>query len=119
MQSRTIERLLSALEQFVHSESAGARAAVSPVTFVWANSPWAPGYFALGERSLGTGFGDRRFEKPLLPWVNDGLMAFLFLVGLEIKREVFVGKLSAPRDAVPAVDAALGLLGRLASLEAG
>ncbi len=111
MQSKTIKRLLSPFEQFVHSESAGGLAliAASLVAFAWANSPWAPGYFALREISLGIGFGDWRLEKPLLLWVNDGLMAFFFfLVGLEIKREVLVGELSAPRDAVLAVVAALG-----------
>jgi len=119
MQSKTIKRLLSPFEQFVRSESAGGLAAASLVVFAWTNSPWVPGYFALREISLGIGFGDWRLEKLLLLWVNDRLMAFFFLVGLEIKREIVGGELSAPRDAVPAVAAALGLLGRRASPEAG
>jgi NhaA family Na+:H+ antiporter len=47
--------------------------------------------------------------KPLVLWVNDGLMAiFFFLIGLEIKREVIEGELSTPaRLMLPAV-AALG-----------
>ena len=81
----------------------------SILAFAWANSPWAPGYFALREITFGVGFGDWSLEKPLLLWVNDGLMAFFFfLVGLEIKREVLVGELSEPRDAALAVTAALG-----------
>ncbi|HET7479672.1 MAG TPA: Na+/H+ antiporter NhaA [Rubrobacteraceae bacterium] len=111
MPGKTIKRLLSPFEQFVHSESAGGISLIfaALVAFVWANSPWAPGYFALREITFGVGFGEWRLEKPLLLWVNDGLMAFFFyLVGLEIKREVLVGELSAPRDAVLAVAAAVG-----------
>lgn len=111
MPKKTIRRLLSPFEHFVHSESAGGLTLIAAalVAFAWANSPWAPGYFALREVTFGVGLGDWRLEKSLLLWVNDGLMAFFFfLVGLEIKREVLVGELSAPRDAVLAVVAALG-----------
>ncbi|HLL40362.1 MAG TPA: Na+/H+ antiporter NhaA [Rubrobacteraceae bacterium] len=111
MQSKTIKRLFSPFEEFVHSESAGGLSLIAAaiVAFIWANSPWAPGYFALREISFGIGFGDFSLEKPLLLWVNDGLMAFFFfLVGLEIKREILVGELSSPRDAFLAVAAALG-----------
>jgi len=103
--------LLSPFEEFVRSESAGGLMLISAalLAFLWANSPLAPGYFSLRETYFGFGLGGWGLEKPLLLWVNDGLMAlFFFLVGLEIKREVFVGELSDPRDAVLAVVAALG-----------
>lgn len=42
-------------------------------------------------------------------WINDGLMAIFFLmIGLELKREVFVGEFSHPRNAILPVAAALG-----------
>lgn len=79
------------------------------LAFVWANSPWSPGYLALRETYLSLDIGGWRLEKSLLHWVNDGLMAlFFFLVGLEIKREISVGELADPRNAVLAVAAALG-----------
>lgn len=51
-------------------------------------------------------------EKPLLLWINDGLMAiFFFLVGLEIKREMLQGKLSSLRAAsLPALGAVGGMV---------
>jgi len=41
-------------------------------------------------------FGDLQIAKPLLLWVNDGLMAiFFFVIGLEVKREIKGGHLSS------------------------
>ena len=51
--------------------------------------------------------------KPLLLWVNDGLMAvFFMLVGLEVKRELVEGELSRGSSAVlPAIAAVGGMAG--------
>lgn len=79
------------------------------VAIVWANSPWANDYFNLWSTYVTTGFGGWEISKPLLLWVNDGLMAiFFFLVGLEIKREMLVGELADLKKAAFPMAAALG-----------
>ena len=79
------------------------------VALVWANSPWAASYFELWQTIVTAGAGSLVISKPLLLWINDGLMAiFFFVVGLEIKREVLVGELSSPRQAALPLVAAVG-----------
>jgi len=57
-------------------------------------------------------FGDLQIAKPLLLWVNDGLMAvFFFLIGLEVKREIKEGHLSSlSQITLPGIAALGGIL---------
>ena len=106
-------RVIHALREFIALESAGgillAIAAAAALTL--ANSPLAFLYDAFLDTPVEVRVGALQIAKPLLLWINDGLMAlFFFLVGLEIKREVLEGELSDPRQVVlPAVAAVGGM----------
>ena len=69
-------------------------------------------YEALLDLPVQIRIGDFEIAKPLLLWINDGLMAvFFFLIGLEVKREVLHGELSDPaRVVLPIVGAAGGMM---------
>lgn len=77
-----------------------------------ANSPLSPYYDLLLSIPVKVAVGDFEIAKPLLLWINDGLMAlFFFLVGLELKREFLEGDLSKPGQiTLPAVGAVGGML---------
>ena len=73
------------------------------------NSPLSWLYDTIKDLPVAVKFGSFSIDKPLLLWINDGLMAIFFLlVGLEIKREAIEGHLSRlDQISLPAV-AALG-----------
>lgn len=72
------------------------------------NSPLAPWYDALFNLPVSVRVGALVLDKPLLLWINDGLMAvFFLLVGLEIKRELAEGELSSRAQAILPFGAAL------------
>ena len=75
------------------------------VSMTLSNSRFAETYSGLWEYS----FGIPMLTKTISLWINDGLMVlFFFLVGMEIKREILVGELSRPREALLPVIAAIG-----------
>lgn len=83
--------------------------AAAVAALAWANSPFSESYFNLWATIVAVSIGEFNISKPLLLWVNDGLMAvFFFVVGLEIKREVLTGELADARKAALSVSAALG-----------
>ncbi len=107
----SVEAILRMVVRFIHQETtSGLLLLGAAVTaLIWANSPWSSSYFALWEVPLAFRVGDLSLEKPLLLWINEGLMAlFFFVIGLEIKRELLVGALSSPKRALLPLAAAVG-----------
>jgi Na+:H+ antiporter, NhaA family len=83
--------------------------AAAAIALVLANSPLEPHYAQLLELPVVVQIGGFSIAKPLLLWVNDGLMAIFFmLIGLEVKRAVVEGELSSVSNAALPVIAALG-----------
>jgi NhaA family Na+:H+ antiporter len=106
-----IEQVLMPFQEFFKSKSTGGFLLMisAGLALLWANSPWGESYTALWQTTFTVGFGELVLSKPLILWVNDGLMAlFFFVVGLEIKREFMVGELSTRRQAVLPIAAAVG-----------
>jgi len=104
-------RILRPFLRFAQLESSGGIVllACTVVALLWANSPWAATYDALWATRVTIGSEHLGVSKPLLLWINDGLMAvFFFVVGLEIKREALVGELASPRQAALPILGAIG-----------
>ncbi len=101
---RTIDRFFS------HDASGGILLMLSVVAaLLLANSAMAPAYDSFLNAQFSITLNGDGLEKPLILWINDGLMAiFFFLIGLELKREILDGKLKNPRDIVLPGVAALG-----------
>lgn len=88
---------VNAIRKFLQLEaSAGIILMIAAaVAIVLDNSPLAPLYDALLGTKFSIALGDFSLAKPLLLWINDGLMAIFFLlIGLEVKREILEGQLS-------------------------
>ncbi len=106
--------MLNALRDFLRLEAASGifLVAAAAIAMVVANSPLEGLYASLIELPVEIRIGTFQIAKPLLLWINDGLMALFFLmVGLELKREIVEGQLSDIRQAaLPAMGAIGGML---------
>ena len=93
--------------------SSGILLLIAAALAMLAENSFASTYYeALLDLPVQIRIGDFEIAKPLLLWINDGLMAvFFFLIGLEVKREVLHGELSDPaRVVLPIVGAAGGMM---------
>jgi Na+:H+ antiporter, NhaA family len=105
------EKILSPYQKFVQIESFSGilLMAATIIALVWANSPLSESYQSLWQYKIGFKTQDFELYKPLILWVNDGLMAiFFFLIGLEIKREFLIGELNSIKKIAFPLFGALG-----------
>jgi NhaA family Na+:H+ antiporter len=101
----------STLIKFFKSESAVGVVLIiaTLLAMMMANSPLSSAYAELIETPVVVVFGEFKISKPLLLWINDGLMAiFFFVIGLEIKREVIEGSLKNKSEITLPAFAAFG-----------
>jgi NhaA family Na+:H+ antiporter len=102
------------ITRFLKLESSGGIVLMiaAVMALVMANTPLEKYYALLIDTPVEIRIGALEIAKPLLLWINDGLMAvFFFLIGLELKRELIEGELSNIRNIIlPGVGAIGGML---------
>lgn len=109
--SKSSSTPLSPVMEFIKAESfSGILLMIAAVlALIVANSPLSEWYVQLFQTKLTIGLPDANISKPIILWINDGLMAiFFFVIGLEIKREIKFGELSSIQSALLPVIAAFG-----------
>lgn len=106
--------MLRAFGRLLKSDAAGGVVLViaTVLALLFANTALSSLYQQLLNVPVSVQIADFSIDKPLLLWINDGLMVlFFFIVGLELKREVLEGELNAlPKIALPAFGAVGGML---------
>ena len=109
-----LKRARDALANFLQMEASGGILLIlaSILALVCANSLLVDAYQGFRDLPVAVQFGELKIAKPLLLWINDGLMAvFFLLVALEIKREALSGQLSSKEQLIlPMVCAAAGVM---------
>ena len=103
--------MVKMLRDFMRLEAAGGLllAIATVLALIAANSPLRPLYDLILDVPLQIRIGDLDLHKPLLLWINDGLMAvFFLLVGIELKRELVEGHLRQPGAITMPALAAIG-----------
>lgn len=108
----------STLRDFLKLEAASGilLMAAALLAIIASNSPLKPWYELSLSLPVEIRFGGLFIGKPLILWINDGLMAmFFFVVGLELKREMLQGELSRPANILlPAIGAIGGIIAPVA-----
>jgi len=103
--------LITPFQKFVRIESLSGILlfGATLLAVLLANSPLSERFQSIWQYKIGFGTSGFELVKPLILWVNDGLMAiFFFLIGLEIKRELLIGELNSVKKASFPLFAAIG-----------
>jgi NhaA family Na+:H+ antiporter len=106
--------IIGGIKEFLQLESAGGIVLLGAaiLALIVSNTPIAPFYKIFLTMPVEIRIGALEIAKPMLLWINDGLMAvFFLLVGLEIKRELLEGELASFSQALlPAIGAIGGMI---------
>ena len=105
------KRVASVLDTFLKDESIGGKLILfaALLSLIVVNSPFNDEFNNFWHTKLSIGSGSWGLTLDLRHWVNEGLMAFFFLVvGLEIKRELVKGELKNKKSAILPIGAAIG-----------
>ena len=108
---RSFVRIMTPLEEFIHRQTtSGVLLMICAVIALFiANGPLYDKYEHLLHTYAGFTVGDFTFRLSLHHWINEALMAgFFFVMGLELKRELMVGELASPKQALLPIMAAIG-----------
>ncbi len=108
---KAFDRILSPLEEFIHRQTTSGILLMicAVIALVIANTPLHDGYEHFLHEELAFRFGEREFSLSIHHWINEALMAlFFFVMGLELKRELLVGELATPSQALLPIFAATG-----------
>lgn len=109
---RPFTKIMTPFQSFLHQQMTTGLILIfmTVLALYLANSDaYAESYKHFFHTYFGFTFGDAAVQLTLHHWINDALMAiFFFLVGLEIKREIMVGELSDPKNAILPIGAAVG-----------
>ncbi|HXH04845.1 MAG TPA: Na+/H+ antiporter NhaA [Candidatus Nitrosotenuis sp.] len=105
------KRVVTLFDTFLQDESIGGKLILvaALLSLIVVNSPFGGVFNQFWHIPLSIGLGSWSLSLDLRHWVNEGLMAFFFLVvGLEIKRELVKGELKDIRTAILPIGAAVG-----------
>ncbi|CAM3756002.1 Na+/H+ antiporter NhaA [Parendozoicomonas haliclonae] len=106
--------MVTAIQKFLHKETSVGILLIGAaiLAMIAANTPLYTFYDMLLDVPITVAVGALEISKPMLLWINDGLMALFFLlIGLEVKREFISGQLSTPSQMVlPGVAAVGGMV---------
>jgi NhaA family Na+:H+ antiporter len=98
IKNRKMNNPMNFIDEFIKKESSAGITLIfiTILALLLKNSPFSQLYEEFLHTPVEIRFGALHIDKPLLLWINDGLMAvFFLLIGLEVKREFLEGHLSS------------------------
>ena len=109
---KSFNRILTPLDEFIHRQTTSGVLLMicAVIALVIANSPLHEQYEHFLHTDIALSLGGAAFSLSIHHWINEALMAmFFFIMGLELKRELMVGELSSPKQALLPIMAAIGV----------